>query len=335
LNAEILISSSPGREKRDLVRQFLAFLIALNFAFGAAFASVASKEYVDARFDSADSATKVAVVTLENGNPVVRNSKSLAAYTAGNGISISGMEISNDSPNLTTVNIVGSTSGAVSNASASNGNVYLNAVENGVVKSSHKITGSGNTTVTSDSSGNIAIYSYASSQMLSDCTGAIANTVKYSYNSGRYFSQSGEFFTCACNKELGYVDFSVKVVLGNSIMGNPIADFRCPGSAMAINQNVPFRGCIFMDGIILEPKFPIICDIEATGLDRFAKDVNKIDCSSSGGNDQLCATVVSGIAIWSRNTSGKSNILINFGNELWGPGNENTVFLHCSGWASC
>lgn len=40
-----------------------------------------------------------------------------------------------------------------------NGNVYLNHIENGSVKNSHKISGSGATTVTSDASGNIVISS--------------------------------------------------------------------------------------------------------------------------------------------------------------------------------
>ena len=40
-----------------------------------------------------------------------------------------------------------------------NGNVFLNVVENGEVRSSHKITGSGTTTVTVDASGNIGIGS--------------------------------------------------------------------------------------------------------------------------------------------------------------------------------
>ncbi len=44
-------------------------------------------------------------------------------------------------------------------AALTNGNVYLNHVENGAVKNSHKITGSGATTVTSDASGNIIITS--------------------------------------------------------------------------------------------------------------------------------------------------------------------------------
>ena len=57
-------------------------------------------------------------------------------------------------------NVVGSSS-ATSNTSSvlTNGNVYLNSVENGKVTSSHKITGSGGTEVTTDESGNIVIKS--------------------------------------------------------------------------------------------------------------------------------------------------------------------------------
>jgi hypothetical protein len=44
-------------------------------------------------------------------------------------------------------------------AALTNGNVYLNHVENGAVKNSHQITGAGATTVTSDASGNIIITS--------------------------------------------------------------------------------------------------------------------------------------------------------------------------------
>ena len=57
-------------------------------------------------------------------------------------------------------NVVGATN-ATSNTSTAltNGNVYLNSVENGSVTSSHKISGSGATTVTTDTSGNIIISS--------------------------------------------------------------------------------------------------------------------------------------------------------------------------------
>lgn len=57
-------------------------------------------------------------------------------------------------------NVVGATN-ATSNTSTAltNGNVYLNSVENGSVTSSHKISGSGATKVTTDTSGNIIISS--------------------------------------------------------------------------------------------------------------------------------------------------------------------------------
>lgn len=57
--------------------------------------------------------------------------------------------------------IVGSTASATTNTTSAltNGNVYLNHIENGAIKNSHKISGSGATTVTTDASGNIIIKS--------------------------------------------------------------------------------------------------------------------------------------------------------------------------------
>ena len=60
----------------------------------------------------------------------------------------------------TSKNVVGSSTATSNTTTAlTNGNVYLNSVENGVVTSAHKISGSGATTVTSDTSGNIVISS--------------------------------------------------------------------------------------------------------------------------------------------------------------------------------
>lgn len=54
---------------------------------------------------------------------------------------------------------VGATAYATSNAIASNGNVYLNVLDNYTVRDSHKIVGTGATTVTSDANGTITISS--------------------------------------------------------------------------------------------------------------------------------------------------------------------------------
>lgn len=54
---------------------------------------------------------------------------------------------------------VGATSYATANAAATNGNVYLNVLDNYTVRDSHKIVGTGATTVTSDANGVITISS--------------------------------------------------------------------------------------------------------------------------------------------------------------------------------
>lgn len=54
---------------------------------------------------------------------------------------------------------VGASNTATANAAATNGNVYLNVLDNTTVRDSHKIVGSGATTVTSDANGVITINS--------------------------------------------------------------------------------------------------------------------------------------------------------------------------------
>ena len=59
----------------------------------------------------------------------------------------------------TAKNVVASSSTGTENVSAATSNPYLNLVENGTVRSTHRISGSGSTTVTTDTSGNIIISS--------------------------------------------------------------------------------------------------------------------------------------------------------------------------------
>ena len=66
----------------------------------------------------------------------------------------------------TAKNIVGASSTAKADATATNGNVWLNLVENDTVRSKHKISGAGATTVTADSSGYITITSTDSATTL-------------------------------------------------------------------------------------------------------------------------------------------------------------------------
>ena len=65
----------------------------------------------------------------------------------------------NTDTHQTSKNIVGASTKATEDAAATNGNVYLNHLENNTITSKHKIIGTGGTSVTSDSSGNITINS--------------------------------------------------------------------------------------------------------------------------------------------------------------------------------
>lgn len=64
--------------------------------------------------------------------------------------------------------VVGASNAAKTNAAATNGNVWLNHIENGAVRNPHNIKGGGATTVVSDANGNITISSTAHSEITAD-----------------------------------------------------------------------------------------------------------------------------------------------------------------------
>lgn len=90
-------------------------------------------------------------VYFANGVPVA------TTYTLGKSVP-SNADFSNT--HYTSKNVVGATNATSNTATVlTNGNVYINSVENGAVTSSHKISGSGATIVTTDDKGNIIISS--------------------------------------------------------------------------------------------------------------------------------------------------------------------------------
>ena len=68
----------------------------------------------------------------------------------------------NTDTHYTAKNVVASSSTGTANVTAATSNPYLNLVENGAVRSTHRISGSGATTVKTDTSGNIIISSTGS-----------------------------------------------------------------------------------------------------------------------------------------------------------------------------
>lgn len=83
-------------------------------------------------------------------------------YTAGTNITISGTTISAKDTHYRSMNVITNSESGVTNTSSAltNGNVYLNHIEDGSnLMSSHNISGTGATTVTTDAKGNILINS--------------------------------------------------------------------------------------------------------------------------------------------------------------------------------
>ena len=117
-----------------------------------------------AGFMSASDKSKLDGITASADS--VSFSRSLTSGTKVGTITINGTGTDLYAPTNTDTHyvsgtVVGSSTSATSNTTSSltNGNVYLNHVENGSVKNSHKISGSGATTVASDASGNIVVSS--------------------------------------------------------------------------------------------------------------------------------------------------------------------------------
>ena len=129
---------------------------------------VISSTIYNAATTSSNGLMTSAMVTKLNGitdsADSVSFSRSLTSGTKVGTITINGTGTdlyapTNTDTHYTTGLKVGASSTATANAAATNGNVYLNALDNTTVRDSHKITGSGATTVTSDANGVITISS--------------------------------------------------------------------------------------------------------------------------------------------------------------------------------
>ena len=93
--------------------------------------------------------------------PVYMKSGTITAtsYTLGKSVPSNAVFTDTDT-HYTSKNVIGASTATSNTTSAlGNGNVYLNSVENNAITSSHKISGSGATTVTTDTSGNLIISS--------------------------------------------------------------------------------------------------------------------------------------------------------------------------------
>lgn len=120
---------------------------------------------------SAKSATDT--ITLEAGDNITLTPDATNKKVT---IKATNTDTHHQAKNVTTNSATGTTQ---STTALTNGNVYLNLVENGTKRSSHKISGSGATTVTTDTSGNIIISSTDNNTVYTHPTsGVTAGTYK-------------------------------------------------------------------------------------------------------------------------------------------------------------
>lgn len=98
----------------------------------------------------------------------------------------------------TGINIVGASDAAITDAAATNGNVWLNHIENSTVVSNHNIIGSGGTTVTSDANGDITITSSSTADAFN--TISVTDT-----DSGYTWAETGDVVADAVADTLTFV----------------------------------------------------------------------------------------------------------------------------------
>lgn len=145
--------------------------------------------------------------------------------------------ISSADTHYTSKNVVGSTTATSNTTTAlTNGNVYLNSVENGAVTSSHKISGSGATTVTTDTKGNITISS--------------TNTTYTNAKLGQiYGTCSTEASTVA--KTVAFTGYElitgsmVSIKFTNGVQANSTLNINSKGA-----KNIFYKGSAITSGII-------------------------------------------------------------------------------------
>lgn len=107
------------------------------------------------RLDTSAAGSATQPVYFMDGKPVA------TTYTLGKSVPADAV-FTDTNTHYASKNVVGLSTATSNTASAlTNGNVYINSVENGAVTSAHKISGTGTTTVTTDANGNILINSTA------------------------------------------------------------------------------------------------------------------------------------------------------------------------------
>lgn len=112
-----------------------------------------------------DLSDKPTIPSVGNGRITIKQGGITKGTFTVNQSGATAIELDDNDTHYTSKNVVGSSADDTNNTTTAltNGNVFLNSVENGSVTSSHNIKGIGGTTVSTDKSGNIIIKAPTSS----------------------------------------------------------------------------------------------------------------------------------------------------------------------------
>lgn len=120
-------------------------------------------------------------------------------------------------------NIVGASATATANAATTNATTFLNLIENGAVRSSHQITGTGKVTVTADATGKVIINGAATTAASGSANGTIAidgkNVAVKGLGSAAYTASSA-YATAAQGTKADNAVPNTRTVNGHALSGN-------------------------------------------------------------------------------------------------------------------
>ena len=174
-----------------------------------------------------DAGSATQPVYFKNGIPVV------TTYTLGKSVP-SNAVFTDTNTHYTSKNVVGATNATSNTTSAlANGAVYLNSVENDAVTSSHKISGSGATTVTTDANGNIVISSTDNNTTYNQATSSALGLVKIGY------TESGKNYPVELNSS-GQMYVNVPWTDNNTVYTHP--SYTARTGKPTTNQTPAFGG---------------------------------------------------------------------------------------------
>lgn len=137
-------------------------------------------------------------------------------------------------------NVVGASATATANAATTNATTFLNLIENGAVRSSHQITGTGKVTVTADATGKVTINGAATTAASGSANGTIAidgTDVAVKGLGSAAYTASSAYATAAQGTKADNAVPNTRTVNGHALSANVIVTKADVGLGNVTNES--------------------------------------------------------------------------------------------------